>query len=213
MNYNNSHSPLSAEEKLAIRKADSFKRIRKRIKYGLLSIRRSFVKAILTAWVIIGAIALWFARERILQSLFAEDADLPFPLSLIDTGTITEWLLIASTYAIPILAMLMLLLMFGIFGINIWTRKVEEACITQGIYKRHTLKAPWLLDAYKESIYTVFVIYLNGSDEDDFRDNKAGLESHLGKIKELELVGTDILLLYTLTGKGKKNPNRADKEF
>ncbi|MCL2841750.1 MAG: hypothetical protein FWE05_13400 [Defluviitaleaceae bacterium] len=208
---NQYRTPLSRGQRAEIKNANRLKKLWKRLKHGTLSIRRSVIKSILTTWLIAGAIALFINRQQIISNLLAEDTDLIFPLSLIGADTITEWLIDISTYAIPVLTILILVLMFGIFGISCRGNKAEEAFITQGIYK--DTKAPWVLEVYRKSVYRVYVVYLNGSDEDDFKKHRKGLESEIGKIEDFEPIGTKILLLYVLAGKAKHNPKRDDKEF
>ena len=204
-------TPLTTEEKAAIKKANRFKKICKRIKHGFLSIRNSEVKTILTAWLVVGSTALLINRQQVQQNLLADGFTLPMPLHRIDTSGIIEWLFEASIYAIPAIAIFLSVLMFGIFGVSIWTAKVENACITQGIYKN--TQSPWLLQTYRQSVYRVFKIYLNGSCEDDFKRYQKGLESELGKIEDFVMEGTDILYLYVLTGRSRRNPNRASLDF
>jgi len=208
---NQYRTPLTRGQRAEIKNSNRLKKLWKRLKHGTLSIRRSVIKSILTTWLIVGAIALFINRQQIISNLLEEDANLIFPLSLIGADTITEWLIYVSTYAVPVLTILILVLMFGIFGISRRGNKAEEAFITQGIYK--DTKAPWVLEVYRKSVCRVYVVYLNGSDEDDFKKHQKGLESEIGKIEDFEPIGTKILLLYVLEGKAKRNPKRADKEF
>ena len=105
------------------------------------------------------------------------------------------------------------------FGTNLyWANKVENACISAGIFTR-VWKAPWLYDVYRSEDtpkVKIFEIFGNGNAVDKFEAKKKDLASELGIVIHdiAELGSQHVLIRFTKDKKGKvRGKNRLDKDF
>ena len=197
---------LSREELSEIRNADILKKRAFHMGYGLKSLFKNPVKAIIALIYLAATIIAWLLREALISHI-------PMP-DIVFFHTMIYW---SVTILLPALGLILFLGMLIIFGRKFCTKKVEHAFISAGIYTK-TGKYPWLFDKYKdkaEPIYIVLKVYLNGNIKADFEAKRANIESELGiKIHKIEEAGTQIILLYTTPGNKKgRNVNRADMHF
>ena len=200
-------SDLNAEERNSIKNAARFQRTLLRIKNGFLSLFRNALKLFIALLYLVGASKLWLYRGLLIERIYS------------GYGTILSTIYdTVFTWGIPILAILIFLFMLELFGIVIYySNKFVNACISAGIYTKAG-KPPWLLRRYKDRkdrIYTIWEIYLNGNEENDFTTRKKKLESELGvNIHGLEMKGTRTLFMFTTPENTKSHKaNRSDMNF
>lgn len=205
MNNNNSmvRGNLSREEIDEIKKAAMFKKLIKRVEYGIKSLLKNPLKTYLATMYIFGSIKLWLEGEEIIKHFFTKGNDILL--------TVFQW-------SVPTVASITFVGMMALFGTKLhWAHMAEEAFISAGIYTKAG-KAPWLLDRYKDKeapIFKIWEIYLNGNKISEFEEAKENLESELGiNIKNFKKKGTQIVLMFSAPDKVRSNKNnRADMNY
>ena len=206
-NNNVFQSNLRKEEIENIKNAARFLRTLIRIKNGFLQMLTNAPKLFIALLYIVGVTQLWLHREPIIGLIY----------SGYETVIATVYYVL-FTWVLPILAVPIFIIILMLFGIVFhYGNKLVNACISARIFTGAG-KPPWLLSRYKDKkdrVYTVWEIFLNGNEENDFITKKKKLESELGvNIHRFQMKGTRTLLLYTTPENTKSHKaNRSDLNY
>ncbi len=195
---------LTREEIQNIKKASAAKKMRFQLLRGFKSLFKNPLKLGATIIFIVLSIILFISIE---------------PLLLLVPILENNWVAMAVKVfklVIPFVESTLFLGLLYLLGhIHKWGKKIENACISSGIYTK-ARKAPFAIDRYKdkETSLIALEIYLNGNTADDFTENKAQLESELEMGIDITPKGKSrIILLISPDKTTPKKHNSEDKIF